>query len=211
GQRQTVRGEPALGVGKAGGIVHVVLEHGRVGGAKHRERHLVGDGEDGVLEQFERDWVSGGHLVLDAGMGWGETERRAYCVQVALRCQATPTASTRWKAGPPLGGTGSSPISVLMARFSSKAQAGQIPSTMSVAWCWPASSAAFRTTEPRRLPMRTRPPAPTPSSAAASGCIRRTGAPSLAIEVGVSEKVELRKFRAGGQASLWACSASLAS
>ena len=68
-QRQALRGELAVGVGKAGRVVHVVLQHARVGGPEDRERHLVGDREDRVLEELEGDRVClGGHLRLSARM-----------------------------------------------------------------------------------------------------------------------------------------------
>ena len=61
-QRQALRGELAVGVGKARRVVHVVLQHPRVGGPEHRERHLVRNREDGVLEELEDDGVrSAGH------------------------------------------------------------------------------------------------------------------------------------------------------
>ena len=63
-QRQALRGELAVGVGKARRVVHVVLQHARVGGPEDRERHLVGDREDGVLEELEGDRVGfGGHAL----------------------------------------------------------------------------------------------------------------------------------------------------
>src|SRR5262245_35607551 len=160
-QRKTLRREAALAIGEACGIVHVVLEHRRVGGAEDGERHLVGDGKDCVLEQLKRDWIWSGHWVLDGGSAGNATGG-----QSRWGCQSKGRIHTAvsWKAPPPLGGTGSSPISVLMARFSSNAEAGQIPSTISVALCWPASSVVFSTIEPRRLPMRTRTPARIPSS-----------------------------------------------
>ena len=40
-QRQALRRQLAVGVGEAGRVVHVVLEHARVGGAEDGERHLV--------------------------------------------------------------------------------------------------------------------------------------------------------------------------
>src|SRR5262245_11874512 len=129
--------------------------------------------------------------------------RRAGPLQhgLALQRRRSHTAVS-WKPAPPFGGTGSSPIKMLIARFSANAAAGQMPSTISVASCWPASSVAGTTTEPRSLPIRTGAPSLTPSRLAALGCRRRRGPPSLAIELGVCEKVLLRKWRAGGQTSL---------
>ena len=67
-QRQALRGEPAVAVGEAGRVVHVVLQHRRVGGPEDGQRHLVGDREDGVLEQLERDRVGfGGHALHPTG------------------------------------------------------------------------------------------------------------------------------------------------
>ena len=56
-QGQALGREPAVGVGEARRIVHVVLEHARIGRPEHGKRHLVGDREDRVLEQLERDRV----------------------------------------------------------------------------------------------------------------------------------------------------------
>ena len=56
-QGQPLRRELAVGIGKAGRVVHVVLEHARIGRPEHGERHLVGDREDGVLEQFQRNRI----------------------------------------------------------------------------------------------------------------------------------------------------------
>ena len=64
-QRQALSGQPAVAVGEGGRVVHVVLQHGRIGRAEHRQRHLVGDREDGVLEQLERNRIrSGSHRSL---------------------------------------------------------------------------------------------------------------------------------------------------
>jgi hypothetical protein len=57
GQRQALCGELAVGVGEARRVVHVVLEHAGVGGAKHGERHLVGDRENRILEQLQLDRI----------------------------------------------------------------------------------------------------------------------------------------------------------
>ena len=57
GQGEALRDELAVGVGERGGIIHVVLEHARIGGAEDGQRHLVGDGEDRVLEQLEGDGI----------------------------------------------------------------------------------------------------------------------------------------------------------
>src|SRR5438552_16521705 len=51
----------ALSVGEPGRVIH---EHARIRGAKYGERHLVGDGEDGVLEELESDGV---HWLIIAG------------------------------------------------------------------------------------------------------------------------------------------------
>src|SRR5258708_21280550 len=56
-QCQALRGELAVGVGKPGRVVHVVLEHARIGGAEHGQRHLVGDRKNRVLEQLERNRI----------------------------------------------------------------------------------------------------------------------------------------------------------
>ena len=75
-QREALRGELAVGVGKAGRVVHVVLQHARVGGPEDRERHLVGDREDRVLEELEGDRVClGGHLRLSARMRFRPSRR----------------------------------------------------------------------------------------------------------------------------------------
>ena len=64
GQGEALRRELAVGIGEARRIVHVVLEHARVGGAEHRQRHLVGDREDRVLEQLQLDGIGTlGHLI----------------------------------------------------------------------------------------------------------------------------------------------------
>ena len=41
-----------------GRIIHVVLEHARIGRAEHGQRHFVGDAKKRVLEQFEFDRVA---------------------------------------------------------------------------------------------------------------------------------------------------------
>ena len=56
-QGQALRDELAVGVGEAGRVVHVVLEHARIGRAEDGQRHLVGDREDRVLEQLEGDRI----------------------------------------------------------------------------------------------------------------------------------------------------------
>ena len=56
-QRQALRHELAVRVAERRRVVHVVLEHARVGRAEHGERHLVGDREDRVAEQLEGDRV----------------------------------------------------------------------------------------------------------------------------------------------------------
>src|SRR5258708_1531059 len=56
-QGQALRGELAIGVGEPGRVVHVVLEHARISRAEHRQRHLVGDGKNRVLEQLERNRI----------------------------------------------------------------------------------------------------------------------------------------------------------
>jgi hypothetical protein len=56
-QRKPLRHQVAFGVGEPGRIVHIVLEHARIGRAKHGERHLVRDRENGVLEQLEFDRI----------------------------------------------------------------------------------------------------------------------------------------------------------
>ena len=59
GQGQPLRDQLAGGVAERGRVVHVVLEHARVGRAEHGQRHLVGDREDRVPEQLEGDRVVG--------------------------------------------------------------------------------------------------------------------------------------------------------
>src|SRR5205814_2238814 len=58
-KREALRDQIALGVGEPGRVIHVVLEHARIGGAEHGERHIVGDGENGVLEELEGNRVHG--------------------------------------------------------------------------------------------------------------------------------------------------------
>ena len=58
GQGQPLGHRPALAVAEGRRVVHVVLEHAGVRRAQDRQRHLVGDGEQGVLEQLERDGVT---------------------------------------------------------------------------------------------------------------------------------------------------------
>src|SRR5439155_21559504 len=63
GQGQALRHRPALGVAEGRRVVHVVLEDARVRGAQDGESHLVGDGQQRVLEQLEADGIGepGGH------------------------------------------------------------------------------------------------------------------------------------------------------
>jgi hypothetical protein len=64
GQGEPLRRELAIGIGEARRIIHVVLEHARVGGAEDRQRHLVGDREDRILEQLQLDRIGTlGHLI----------------------------------------------------------------------------------------------------------------------------------------------------
>ena len=57
GQCQALRDKPPLGVGEAGRIIHVVLEHARIGRAEDRQRHVVGHREQRVLEELEGDRI----------------------------------------------------------------------------------------------------------------------------------------------------------
>src|SRR5258708_13679730 len=59
GSVRPLRDEPALGVGEPRRVVHVVLQHAGVSRAEHGERHLVGDREDGVVEELEGYRVHG--------------------------------------------------------------------------------------------------------------------------------------------------------
>src|SRR5712691_10694756 len=61
GQRESLRHQLAFGIREPGRVVHVVLQHAGIGGAEDRERHLVRDREDGVLEQLEFDRI---HAVI---------------------------------------------------------------------------------------------------------------------------------------------------
>src|SRR3982074_1432382 len=58
-QSEALRHQLAVCIGEARGVIHVVLQHARVGRAKDGERHLVGDREDRVLEQLEGDGIFG--------------------------------------------------------------------------------------------------------------------------------------------------------
>ena len=63
GQGQSLRHRPALRVAEGRRVVHVVLEHAGVRGPQDSEGHLVGDGQQRVLEQLEADGIGepGGH------------------------------------------------------------------------------------------------------------------------------------------------------
>ena len=58
GQGQPLRDQHAVAVEQRRRIIHVVLEDARIGRAKHGQRHLVGDPEQRVFEQFELDRVT---------------------------------------------------------------------------------------------------------------------------------------------------------
>src|SRR5260370_12995618 len=66
-QSEALRHQLALGVGEARGVIHVVLQHARIGRAEDGERHLVGDREDRVLEQLEGNGIFGG---IFGGIFW---------------------------------------------------------------------------------------------------------------------------------------------
>ena len=73
-QRQALGDELAVGVAERGRVVHVVLEHARIGRAEDGQRHLVGDREDRVPEQLEDDRIGLGRH----GSGGGEGRDRAH-------------------------------------------------------------------------------------------------------------------------------------
>jgi hypothetical protein len=56
-QREALGDEPALRVAEGAGHVHRVLEIVRVGRAHQRDRHLVDDGVERVLDQLEQDGI----------------------------------------------------------------------------------------------------------------------------------------------------------
>jgi hypothetical protein len=56
-QGQPLGDQPALGVAEGRGVIHVVLQHRRIGGAMDGQRHVIGDREERVLEQLELDRV----------------------------------------------------------------------------------------------------------------------------------------------------------
>ena len=88
-QRQPLRRQLAVGVGKARRVVHVVLQHARVGGPEDGERHLVGDREDGVLEELEGDRVRfGGHALHPTG-----ARRQKQVGRRCSRCRRRASAS----------------------------------------------------------------------------------------------------------------------
>ena len=58
-QSEALRHQLAVGIGEARRVIHVVLQHARIGRAEDGERHLVGDREDRVLEQLEGDRIFG--------------------------------------------------------------------------------------------------------------------------------------------------------
>src|SRR5439155_13320283 len=58
GQGQPLRDERAVAVEQRRRIIHVVLQHARIGRAEDGQRHLVGDPEQRVLEQFELDRIA---------------------------------------------------------------------------------------------------------------------------------------------------------
>jgi hypothetical protein len=58
GQSQPLRHEHAVAVEQRRRVIHVVFQDARVGRAEHGQRHLVGDTEQRVFEQFEFDRVA---------------------------------------------------------------------------------------------------------------------------------------------------------
>ena len=85
-QGQPLRDQPALPVAEGGRVVHVVLEHRGIGRAVDRQRHLVGDGEQRVLEQLEGDGIV-------AAVGHAMLPRRRGCQPAIFRrgCKPAPT------------------------------------------------------------------------------------------------------------------------
>src|SRR3546814_126719 len=120
------------------------------------------------------------------GMGWRQPPQ-AGCTQTAVS----------WNTAPPAGRPGSALVRRLMPRPSSKARFGQMLSTTTTSGCRPSKKAARMTSEPCRLPSRTRCPSAMPRSAAAAGWISSVGRFSRFSDPGVSVKVVLRKERAG--------------
>ena len=89
GQGQPLRHQPAVGVGEGGGEIHVVPQHAGIGGAADGQRHLVGDGEHGVLEQLEGDGI--GDAAGEPAAGSLGAHLRRPCA--GSRC----SARSRWR------------------------------------------------------------------------------------------------------------------
>ena len=66
-QGEALGDDAAPGVGDRGREVHVVAQHPGIGGAAYGHRHLVGGGEQGVLEELEVDRIDMGRRGTDVG------------------------------------------------------------------------------------------------------------------------------------------------
>ena len=149
----------------------------------------------------------GAHVFRTAGFqpahdheaGWkprsGRYEKRATTrAHAGLRIQT----AVSWNTAPPLGQPGSAEVSALMPMPVSKLRLGQMPSTTTTPFCWPALGLAVHD----RLAALVADLEPLALDDAEGGAIlgihhhRRPHLALLAM-LGVSVKVELRKVRAG--------------
>jgi hypothetical protein len=60
-QGQALRDQPPVAISERRRVVHVVLQNPRIGGPRDGQSHVVGDRQDGVLKEFERDRIVGCH------------------------------------------------------------------------------------------------------------------------------------------------------
>ncbi len=101
GQGQALGRELAVGIGEARRIIHVVLEHAGIGRPEDRERHLVGDRENGVLEELQRDRIGHRHFCIPPGIC--SRHLAGLAMQFASRSGRRFLRSTRAREAEPTG------------------------------------------------------------------------------------------------------------
>src|SRR5262245_34619598 len=69
GQREALRDRATFAVAEGGRVIHVVAQHAGVRRAQDRQSHLVGDRQQRVAEQLERDRISHGLHQITAPSG----------------------------------------------------------------------------------------------------------------------------------------------
>jgi hypothetical protein len=82
-QSEPLGNQATVAIGESGREIHVVLEDTRIGGAHDGQRHFIGNGGDGALEEFEFDRIlrhgGSGMLLGKASSGNGFSPHLACC------------------------------------------------------------------------------------------------------------------------------------